>query len=90
MVRLKGHCVEVSFYSYRISIPYGAIKSSLRSATVTLREQISIPYGAIKSQERQHVKYIRTIFQFLMVRLKGPCKIARDGVFNHFNSLWCD
>ena len=54
-----------------ISIPYGSIKSRL-FVSDTVYVFISIPYGSIKSWWKNRVKTLLiSIFQFLMVRLKG-------------------
>jgi len=56
--------------SKKISIPYGAIKSSKHNSAVG-GYYISIPYGAIKRYISLALSQAKAIFQFLMVRLKG-------------------
>jgi len=48
MVRLKGFIYAKEKRCKPISIPYGAIKSTLTYSERTYLQQISIPYGAIK------------------------------------------
>ena len=54
-----------------ISIPYGAIKRHISLSHCLKQKRISIPYGAIKRGGAPARSPRPTLFQFLMVRLKG-------------------
>jgi len=63
------------FYLHHISIPYGAIKRQSDEIRIYADYYISIPYGAIKSPSVIKATPFLSLFQFLMVRLKGAGKV---------------
>jgi len=73
-----------------ISIPYGAIKRRSKVVIYKVNSDISIPYGAIKRLALVNFNQLLTRFQFLMVRLKVIQIAHYFGLYQHFNSLWCD
>jgi len=52
MVRLKGSLAPLKLYIFKISIPYGAIKSEGWKLCLLRKLDISIPYGAIKRHKK--------------------------------------
>ena len=84
MVRLKDLTSDKASEAFKISIPYGAIKSG-QIGNKWDDYGISIPYGAIKRYPISTFDNFLIGFQFLMVRLKA--KIVKSHFFYRIISI---
>ena len=73
-----------------ISIPTGAIKSTLIGCEKTELPKFQFLLVRLKVKERTDKMFANKPFQFLLVRLKVVGITNIGAIITNFNSYWCD